>query len=86
MASNFERVSDRIAEIIEESSDVSITPETIKVVRPTSIRKGIMSEGRVFLLVYIKVELEFCFSFSVEKSSNERQTQILSHVSRYLHP
>ena len=52
MASNFERVSDRIAEIIEESNDISITPETIKVVRPTSIRKGIMSEGRVLLFPY----------------------------------
>jgi hypothetical protein len=54
MASDpFQNISQRLSEIINDSDSILINDETVKVVNPKSIRKGIVSHGRMFLFKYL---------------------------------
>jgi len=54
MASDpFDNISQRLSEIINNSDSMLINDETVKVVRPKSIRKGVVSHGRMYLFKYL---------------------------------
>ena len=69
MADNFSFLSGKVNQILLESKDLTLTQNTVRTVRPNSIPKNVLGEGRMFMFKYInpktRDELRYFHMFPV---------------------